>query len=146
MTKPSRKRQLTAAEFEAVRPLLNISKDRIDAAYSALVLGDVLQSVADEYGWSRQAVNDAARIVWDTFQAYKRGQEAELKALNEVLPKGWEMLVIPAPVDLINEFKINVSERRALLSLEAEPLRNLTKAELLATRKKPARRKIKIGT
>jgi len=111
MTKARKSRHMTASEFEAVRPLLNISKDRIDAAYSALVLGEVLQRIADQYGWSRQAVNDAANVVWNTLTAYRLAQQAEVKALNQHLPDGWEMLSIAAPVDLIEEFKQEVSRR-----------------------------------
>lgn len=111
MSKPRRKRHMTTAEFEAVRPLLNISKDRIDAAYSALVLGKVLQQIADQYGWSRQAVNDAANIVWATLQSYKVAQQAEVKALNQDLPEGWEMVSIAAPVDLIEKLKEEVTRR-----------------------------------
>jgi hypothetical protein len=111
MTKARKKRHMTTAEFEAVRPLLSISKDRIDAAYSALVLGEVLQKIADQYGWTRQAVNDAASIVWSTLQAYRIAQQAEVKALNQHLPDGWEMLSIAAPVDLIEKFKKEVARR-----------------------------------
>lgn len=111
MTKGRKKRHMTAAEFAAVRPLLNISKDRIDAAYSALVLGNVLQLIADEYGWSRQAVNDAANVVWSTLQAYRLAQQAEVNALNHHLPDGWEMLSIAAPVDLIEKLKQEVAQR-----------------------------------
>ena len=111
MSKPRRKRHMTAAEFEAVRPLLKLSKDRIDAAYSALVLGDVLQLIADQYGWTRQAVNDVERIVWATFQSYKVARQAEVDALNRDLPDGWQMVSIAAPVDLIEKFQEEVTRR-----------------------------------
>lgn len=111
MSNGRKKRYMTDSEFQAVRPLLNISQNRIDAAYSALVLGVVLQRIADQYGWSRQAVNDAANVVWNTLTAYRLAQEAEVKALNRLLPDGWEMLSIAAPVDLIEKIKQEVSTR-----------------------------------
>lgn len=110
-TNPKRRR-LTAAEFEAVRPLLNLAEHRIDAAYAALVNDEVLQQIADRHGYkSRQAVNDAINAVWATFQAYKVAQQAEIAALNSNLPDGWEIVSIAAPVDLIKEFKAKVNRR-----------------------------------
>ena len=58
------KRRVTAAEFDAVKPLLHISPDRIDAARAALVDGLTHQQIASPHGWTRQAVNDAVTVVW----------------------------------------------------------------------------------
>ena len=49
---------MTAADFDAVRPLLkNVSKERGDAARSALVDGETLAVIAERHGCSRQAIN-----------------------------------------------------------------------------------------
>lgn len=101
MTKTRKKRRLTAAEFAAVRQLLNISEDRIEAAYSALVLGEVLQVVANNYQWSRQAVNDACNVVLSTLNSYRLAKQAEIDTLAQELPDGWEIATISAPADVI---------------------------------------------
>lgn len=116
MTNARKTRSMTPAEFEAVRPLLGISQDRIDAAYSALVLGKVFQVIALEYGWSRQAVSEAVKNVWSTLQAYRAAQQAEKDAINKDLPDGWMMLSIAAPMDLIDPFVKKVSRRTSKLT------------------------------
>lgn len=62
------KRRLTAVEFATVRPtlrLMHISERRIEAAYSAMVDGKPLAAIADDYGWSAQAVSKTVRRVWE---------------------------------------------------------------------------------
>ncbi|WP_058565156.1 TrfB-related DNA-binding protein [Xylella fastidiosa] len=85
------KRRMTAAEFEAVRPFLKISDDRIKAARAALVEGQTLQAVGDCFGWSRQAVDQAVRVVWHTLEKYRESQRA--------VP-GWQQVTLIAPADL----------------------------------------------
>ncbi|WP_228762838.1 TrfB-related DNA-binding protein [Xylella fastidiosa] len=70
------KRRTTAAEFEAVRPFLKISDDRIKAARAVLVEGQTLQAIGDRFGWSRQAVDQAVRVVWNTLDKYRQSQRA----------------------------------------------------------------------
>ena len=67
---------MTAAEFAAVRPLMNISEARKQAAYAALVEGRVLQLIADENKWHRQTVNDIVNIAFKFLQKYREAQEA----------------------------------------------------------------------
>jgi hypothetical protein len=98
------KRRMTAPEFEAVRPLLNISDDRANAARLALVEGQTLQGVANMYGWSRQAVGDAVRVVWNTFEKYHESQRAAASA-GTLLPPGWEEVKLIAPSYLISQFR-----------------------------------------
>ena len=100
---------MTTQEFEAVRPLLNISDDRINAARSALVAGQTLQGVANIYGWSRQAVGDAVRVVWNTFEKYHESQRAAASA-GMVLPPGWEQVTLIAPSALIAEFRQQIAQ------------------------------------
>ncbi|AAF85625.1 transcriptional regulator (plasmid) [Xylella fastidiosa 9a5c] len=70
------KRRMTPAEFEAVRPFLNISDDRIKAARAALVEGQTFQSIGDRFGWSKQSVDQAVRVVWKTLEKYRQSQRA----------------------------------------------------------------------
>jgi len=95
---------MTVAEFEAVRCLLNISDDRVNAAHAALVEGRTFQSIADQYNWTRQAVNDAVGVVWRTLDNYREAQRAELAAMN-FLPPGWEQTTFVAPSPLIAKFR-----------------------------------------
>ena len=95
---------MTAAEFEAVRPLLNISDERAQAARAALVEGQTLQAAANVYGWSRQAVGDAVGIVWRTRERYYASQRASANAETK-LPNGWEKVVLIAPTHLIPKFR-----------------------------------------
>lgn len=103
------KKRMTVAEFEAVRPLLKISEDRIKAARAALVDGQTLKAVSDVFGWSRQAVNDAVMIVWRTLEAYRQSQRAEVNA-GMLLPPGWEQVTLIAPNHLIEKFRAELAE------------------------------------
>lgn len=75
--KRTKSRVLTAIEFEAVRPFLGISEDRIAAARLAMVEEKKFTEVAAAFGWkSRQSVDRAVSIVWDEYQKYKESQAA----------------------------------------------------------------------
>ncbi|UTH34288.1 TrfB-related DNA-binding protein [Ectopseudomonas hydrolytica] len=77
-------RTLTAAEFEAVRPLLGISDERIEAARQAMVEGRKMAEIAEAFGWkSRQAVDRAVTNVWAEYQKYREGQEAAAQLLQQ---------------------------------------------------------------
>lgn len=103
------KRRMSAAEFEAVRPLLKISDERIKAARSALVEGQTLQAIGNEFGWSRQAVGDAVDIVWRTLESYHQSQRAAANA-GALLPPGWEQVILIAPSHLIAKFRGEIAE------------------------------------
>lgn len=103
------KRRMTAAEFEAVRPLLNISDDRIKAARLALVDGQTLQGVGNLFGWSRQAVGDAVNVVWKTLESYHESQRAAANACG-LLPPGWEQVTLIAPSHLVAKFRGEIAE------------------------------------
>ena len=102
------KRRMTAAEFEAVRPFLNISEDRKTAAYTALVEGKTLKEIGDGFGWSRQAVGDAVGIVWNSFQNYLESQRITANA-GTLLPPGWEQVTLIAPSSLITKFRNEIA-------------------------------------
>lgn len=71
----AKSRNLTAIQFEAVRPFLRISSDRIEAARLAMVEGQKLADIAAQFDWkSRQAVSAAVALVWD---AYKKLQQSQ---------------------------------------------------------------------
>lgn len=103
------KRRMTGTEFEALRPLLKISNDRMEAARLALVEGQTLQGVANLYGWSRQAVGDAVNVVWKIFEKYHESQRAAASA-GTLMPPGWEQVTLIAPTSLIAKFRAEIAE------------------------------------
>lgn len=102
---------MTIPEFEAVRHLLAISEDRVEAARAALVEGRTLKSIGDQYGWTRQAVNGAVGIVWETFERYREARSAEINATIEALPSDWERVILFAPSHLIIKFREEIAEQ-----------------------------------
>jgi len=98
------KRRMIAAEFEAVRPLLGISSERIEAARLALVEGRTLQAVGDQFGWTRQAVGSTINVVWKMWENYRETQRAVALATAQV-PPGWEKATLIAPGHLLDKFR-----------------------------------------
>jgi hypothetical protein len=112
------KRRITAAEFEAIRPLLqHLSRERIDAARAALVEGTPHQAIAAPHGWTRQAVNDAVTVVWKVLQDYRTGQSKSAN-VGLLLPPGWEQVTLIAPTALIEQFRAQIAAYAAAPSLE----------------------------
>lgn len=114
------KRRLHAAEFEAVRPLLNISDERIEAARLALVDGLTLQSIGQRYGWSKQAVADAVNVVWKRMNDYRAAQQAAASAAG-ALPPGWEQVTLIAPAELAARFRREAAEAQARFRARENP-------------------------
>ncbi|UIT53401.1 transcriptional regulator [Xylella fastidiosa] len=56
------KRRMTAAEFEAVRPFLKISDDRIKAARAALFEGQTFQAILSP-GWEQVTLIAPAHLI-----------------------------------------------------------------------------------
>ncbi len=108
------KRRMTVAEFEAVRQLLKISDDRINAARAALVDGETYQAVGNQFGWSRQAVNDTVAVVWKTLQSYREAQRAATISNAVSLPPGWEEVTLTAPRDLIIKFRNEIDQAQLI--------------------------------
>ncbi|OZB48952.1 MAG: hypothetical protein B7X60_02630 [Polynucleobacter sp. 39-45-136] len=98
------KRRMTDTEFHLIRPLLNISENRIEAAFSYLVQGESLRSIAEKYDWSHQAVHDAVGVVWRSFQKYQEGQRAV------DLPEGWEVVQLRVPTELADKFRSELAD------------------------------------
>jgi len=100
---------MTASEFAAVQPLLNISAERIKAARLALVDGMTYEGAAQTLalGWSRQAVGDCVRVVWREFEALQAAIAAAQK--NKEIPEGWEQVTLVAPRELIPSFYAQIA-------------------------------------
>lgn len=106
------KKRISAAEFDAVVPMLNMSDTRLAAARSALVDGEAFQAVGDRLGCTRQAIYDAVNIVWRTWEKYQEGQRTA--ANSEILmPPGWEKVTLIAPSELIAKFRNEVAQAGA---------------------------------
>nr|WP_031943360.1 TrfB-related DNA-binding protein [Pseudomonas sp. NFPP33]AGH89226.1 KorA: transcriptional repressor [uncultured bacterium] len=105
----AKKRSMTASEFAAVEPLLNISPERIKAARLALVDGMTYEGAATVIGlgWSRQAVGDCARVVWREFEAFQKASAAAHR--NKTIPEGWEQITLVAPRELIPDFYAQIA-------------------------------------
>ncbi len=104
------KRRMTAADFDAIRPLLpNIREDRCAAARAALVDGETLADVAEKNGWSRQAVNTLVNTFCDALTRYHEAQRATANA-GVLLPPGWEQVTLIAPTRLIDKFRAEIAE------------------------------------
>ncbi len=72
----AKSRTLEAIEFEAVRPFLRISDDRIEAARLAMVEHKKLVDIAEKFGWkSRQAVSASVTLVWAAYKKLKKSRE-----------------------------------------------------------------------
>jgi hypothetical protein len=116
------KRRLTAAEFDAVRPFLRISLERIDASRSALVDGLPLREIAARYGWTKQAVSDAASKVLKVMDRYRESQRVS-SAAGSQLPLGWEQVTLVTPTYLIEKFRQEIARATAQFqsSLDGSP-------------------------
>lgn len=100
---------MSANEFEALRPLMSISKDRQDAARMALVDGQTLQGIGNIYKLTRQAVGSSVSAVWKVYERWQESQRAAA-TVSEVIPEGWERITIIAPSQLIAKFKSEVAQ------------------------------------
>ena len=106
----TKKRRMTAAEFEAVLPhLTGMTEDRIKGARAALVDNVKLVDIAKLYGWQKkQDVGGAVDTVWKIFQRVKEtlrvAEESGFKYsdVSSDLPEGWKRCLLytsPSPRD-----------------------------------------------
>lgn len=102
-------RKMTAAEFEALRPWLDMKEDRIKAARAVLVEGKTLQAASDEFGWTRQSSDDAVKTVLRALARYRISRNAEENA-GKLLPPGWEQVILIAPSHLIAKFRGEIDQ------------------------------------
>jgi len=84
----------------------------MNAAKAALVDGQTLQAVGDQFGWSRQAVGDAVNVVWRTLERYHEAQRAAANA-ETLLPSGWEQVTLIAPRYLTEKFRREIAQALA---------------------------------
>lgn len=108
-------RRMTATDFEAVLPLLNISEDRCNAARGALVDGKSFQAMATIYGITRQAVGKSVDVVWEALERYQKAQRATANA-GALLPPGWEQITLIAPSHLVSKFRAEIAQEAANMS------------------------------
>jgi hypothetical protein len=101
------KRRMTAVEYASLQPLLNISGERREAARQALVEGRTWRVVANQYGWSAQAVGDTVNVVWKTLEAFREAQRAA--SVSVLLPAGWEQVTLIAPSCLVEKFRTELA-------------------------------------
>lgn len=106
---PRIRRRMTASEFEAVRPLVNISEDRFAAARAALVEGKTFKSIGQIYQWTPQSVNDAVGIVWAALERYQESQRVTANA-GTLLPPGWEQVTLIAPSHLVAKWRAEIAK------------------------------------
>lgn len=110
------KKRMTAAEFEAVKPLLTMKPARLEGARLALVEGLTLAAAAErvtkEFGltteFHRQSVGEAVTLVWSEFQKVADAQNA-LASVTGDIPDGWESVTLVAPAHLIAKFREEIS-------------------------------------
>jgi hypothetical protein len=95
--------------------------ERLESARLRLVDGYTLQAAGEASGrtegYSRQAVDDACKIVLRALHTFE-----ELQAQGPVpsVPAGWERVTLVAPPDLANEFR----KRAAQAAAELPPKRS----------------------
>ena len=102
-------RGMTVAEFEALRPWLDMKEDRVKAARAVLVEGRTLQAASDEFGWTRQSSDDAVKTVLRALARYRISRNAEENA-GKLLPPGWEQVILIAPSHLIAKFRVDIDK------------------------------------
>ncbi len=130
-----KKMSMTASDFAAVRHLVNISEDRIEAARLILVEDRSYEPVAEQFGWKgKQAAYMATKAVWDRFQDYQRAQAASSAV---ALPKGWERIVFTLPTSIIDHVYTLIAEAQ-INETGLSPLAQSTLTQV--GQKKPAKK------
>ena len=117
-----------AIEFDSIRPLLNISDERIEAARSALVDNETYQTVANRYGWTRQAVGDSVDVVWRTLLKYRETKNVAANA-DESLPTGWERVELVAPSTMIAKFRMEIDQASRSQSGKPKPAKKIVSTQ-----------------
>jgi hypothetical protein len=103
------KRRMTAADFDAVRPLLkNVSDERAAVAREFLVDGKTLAEVGERHQCTPQAVDTAVRTFWLKQAEWRESQRVSTHA-GVVVPPGWEIVTLIAPSALVERFRAEVA-------------------------------------
>jgi hypothetical protein len=99
---------MSSNDFEALRPMLGMSPERIESARLALVDGLSLGIVAKRYGVTRQSIGDAVSIVYRTFEK----QRSSLVSAAG-LPEEWVVATLVAPPELIDKFRQEIEKAKS---------------------------------
>ncbi len=105
------KRRLTAPEFDALRPFLRMTDDRLSSARLVLVDNKTYEEVSNQYGCSRQTIGAAINTIW---RAHIRVQESHNIVHNSGLRDGWEQVTLAAPSYLIHMLRGIIDEANTL--------------------------------
>jgi hypothetical protein len=127
-----KKRRLTQAEFDTIRPLIRMTPERVESARLVLVDGMTYEAAGrlrpGPKPYTRQAVGDAVGIVLRVHESYLATQEVADHA-GKVLPPGWEAVTLVAPSALIAEFRARVAGLGAPAKAPRVRARRTTRAE-----------------
>lgn len=133
-----KKRRLTQAEFDTLKPLIRMTPHRMESARLVLVEGLTYQEAGKIAGqqrpeakqgpYTRQAVADAIAIVMRVRDSFLQSQEVADHA-GKVLPPGWETVTLVAPSDVVAEFRARVAGLEAAPTAPPKRARRTTKAE-----------------
>ena len=118
-------RVMTVAEFEALRPWLDMKEDRVKAARAVLVEGKTLQAASHEFGWTRQSSDDAVKTVLRALERYRISRNAEENA-GKLLPPGWQQVILIAPSHLIAKFRGEIDMEAAQTVIKLNPRKNVS--------------------
>lgn len=133
--------RITQAQFDAAVSLLHrkMKPERLESARLRLVDGYTLQAAGEasgrSEGYSRQAVDDACKIVLRALHTFE-----ELQAQGPIpsVPAGWERVTLVAPRALANEFRQRAAQAAAEAPAKRARRAATTTAPAPVQRRRPA--------
>lgn len=105
------KRRLSAPEFDALKPFVRMTDERLSSARLVLVDNKTYEEVSNQYGCSRQTIGSAINTLW---RAHMRTQESHKIVSETELHDGWEQVTLAAPSYLIPMFREVIDEANTL--------------------------------
>jgi hypothetical protein len=123
------KKRLSAADFDGLRPMLELvmSERRLAMARMAMVEGISGAEIGRQFDVSRQGVDDAVNFVLNVVKQAQKGQQAASEAVATILP-GWEQITLVTPSQLVPRFRAEIAKHlpkepkvKAKRSLPAKP-------------------------
>lgn len=76
---------ITLIEFEAIKPLLKLSDDRIEAARLVLFENRTMETAGQQFNWSRQHVSKTVNKVLEVLIAYRTAKKIEQTLLDSYI-------------------------------------------------------------
>lgn len=73
---------ITLIEFEAIKPLLKLSDDRIEAARLVLFENMTMEAAGKQFNWSKQHISKTVNKVLEILIAYRTAKKIEQKLLD----------------------------------------------------------------